>query len=145
MAAKLKADVLQALQDWKAGKPVKTLELGHVHRMEDVPGFSPRINAEQHLHQDQERILSYCFHLIDLFSINGIPEAHEAFLEACDAYEQTFDWPEVAIADWHALDHERNAAESLAWKALRFGWVRAIEGHKDSMYIEVTNPAAVAA
>jgi len=35
---------------------------------------------------------------------------------------------------------ELDAAESLAWKALHVGWRRAIDGHRDSMYIEVSRP-----
>jgi hypothetical protein len=137
MASRIKPDVLQALQDWKAGKPVKSLELGHVHRMKDVPGFSPTIDASEHLHRDQDRAHAYLFHLIELFSLNGVTEDHDAFLAACDEYEQTFDWGELPVKEADVFNEERNGAESLAWKALRFGWARAIEGHKDSLYIEV--------
>ena len=35
---------------------------------------------------------------------------------------------------------ELDGAESLAWKVLLFGWTRAIDGHKDAQYIEVTRP-----
>ena len=145
MATKLKPDVLAALKDWKAGKPVKSVELGHVHRMKEQPPFSPTIDASKHLHQNQERAHAYAFHLIELFQLNGIPENHEAFLEACDDYEKTFDWgEEVPAGEHHGLDHERNAAESLAWKVLLFGWARAIDGHKETAYIQVTNPAVEA-
>src|SRR6266851_2970318 len=134
MTARIKPDVLQALQDWKAGKPVDTLEIGHVHRMKEVPGFSPTIDTSQHLHQDQDRAHAYVFHLIELFQLNGVPAEHEDFLKACDDYELTFDWgveiQVVAGGGWRKdveeLNSERDAAESLAWKALRFGWARAI-------------------
>jgi hypothetical protein len=140
MTVTLKPDVLAVLKDWEAGKPIKSVELGHIHRMKDVPGFSPTIDTSEHLFQDQQRAYDYAFHLIELFKINGVPGDHGDFLKACDEYEQTFDWGEVGPGGHHGLDHERNGAESLVWKALRFGWARAIEGHKESAYITVTKP-----
>src|SRR6266478_1223855 len=91
MTARIKPDVLQALQDWKAGKPVKTLELGHVHRMKEVPGFSPTIDASQHLHQDQERAHAYVFYLIERCKLPAQPASdHETFSVWCDGWEQDF-------------------------------------------------------
>jgi hypothetical protein len=145
MAAKIKADVVKALADWKAGKPVKSIELGHVHRMQDNGGRSPTIDFSVRLSNDQERAHAYCFHLLELFSINGVPATHEAFMEACNEYEATYDWGEVPVPDYAAFDSERDAAESLAWKALHVGWARAIAGHDPSRYIEVTNPKVVQA
>jgi hypothetical protein len=138
MAIKIKADTLQALDDWKAGKPVRSLELGHVHRMQEHPGFGPRIDMSQRIDRDQERAHAYCFHLIELFSLNGVPETHEAFLEACDAYEETFEWGELPIDQKNVFNAEREAAESLAWKALLLGWRKAVAGHDAGQYIEVS-------
>lgn len=147
MAQRIKPDVLQALQDWKAGKPVKSLELGHVQRMTHSreAHAAPTIDFSVRLHNDQERAHGYCFHLIELFSINGVPDSHDAFMAACDDYEQIFDWGELPVSQKDVFDSERNAAESLAWKALHIGWARAIAGHDPSDYTEVTNPAAVSA
>jgi hypothetical protein len=136
MATQLKPDVLEALRAWNAGKPVKSIELGHVHRMKDVPGFSATIDASKHLHQDQERAHAYCFYLIELFKTNGVPAEHEDFLKACDEYETLF--REEEDGNEQLTPEEIAGAESLAWKALRFGWARSIEGHKDSMYITVS-------
>jgi hypothetical protein len=152
MASKIKTDVLQALQDWKAGKPVKSLELGHVHRMKDVPGFSPTIDTSEHLHRDQERAHAYVFHIIDAIAnlkatiaehdasdpqhvTYRRPETWEEFESLCDGLEEQF---RLEVEGLTA--EELDGAEGLAWKALRFGWARAIEGHKDSLYIEVQNP-----
>jgi hypothetical protein len=141
MATQIKRDVQQALADWKAGKPVKSIELGQVHRMKEQPGgHSPVIDLSVRLQNDQERAHAYCFHLIELFQLNGIPQDHKVFLEACDEYEQIFDWGELPVSEKDVFDSERNAAEGLAWKALLIGWNRAIAGHDPSMYIEVTNP-----
>src|ERR1700674_1381908 len=126
MPAKLKPDVLQALKDWKAGKPVKSVELGHVHRMKDQPPFSPTIDASKHLHQDQDRAHAYAFHLIELFQLNGIPAEHESFLKACDEYEVLFRAEEEGGHE-EMTPEEMDGAESLVWKALLFGWARAVD------------------
>lgn len=134
MAAQIKPDVLQALADWNAGKPVKSLELGHCHRMKENPGASPSIDMSQHIHRDQERAHGFCFALIEHFDI--APSSHDEFLAV--AAEIAGQWNDL-------IPEERDAAESLAWKALLVGWNRAIAGHDPEMYIEVTNPAAVSA
>jgi hypothetical protein len=142
MATKIKADTLQALADWNAGKPVKSLELGHCHRMKESAESTaaPQIDMSKHIHRDQERAYAYLFHLIESFKLNGIPATHEAFMEACDAYELAFE----KMVEGELIPEERDGAESLAWKALLVGWQRAIAGHDPSMYIEVTNPAVQA-
>jgi hypothetical protein len=136
MAVKLRGDVSKALADWKAGKAVRGLELGHVHRMKENPGMSPMIDSSERFNPDQERAYAYCFHLIEHFQRNGVPATHEAFMLACDEYEKTFREGENNQLTAEELD----GAESLAWKVLLVGWTRAIEGHKDSLYIEVTRP-----
>jgi hypothetical protein len=143
MASRIKFDVLQALRDWKAGKPVKTVELGHVHRMKDVPGFSPTIDTAEHIHRDQDRAHAYCFHVIEYWISAPeltLPE-HEEFLTVCDVVLE----PRFRKENEGLTVEELEGAEGLAWKALRFGWARAIEGHKESFYIEVQNPTAVRA
>lgn len=135
MAQRIKSDTLQALAAWKAGKPVRSLHLGHVHRMQDRGQHSPVIDFSVRLSNDQERAHAYCFHLIDLFKINGIPVSHELFLEACDEYEKPF-----READDSLTAEELDAAESLAWKALLVGWRHAIDGHSEARYIEVSRP-----
>jgi hypothetical protein len=137
MAGRIKADVVQALKAWRSGKPVRSIELGHIHRMKENPGMSPSIDMSEHVHNDQERTYAYCFHLIELFSLNGVPDTHELFLSACDEYEQLFREGNEGLTT-----EELDAAESLAWKALVVGWAGATEGHKDSLYIEVKRPEA---
>ena len=136
MAGKLKPDVLAALADWKAGKAVKCVELGHAHRMIERPPFGFTIDENNHLQNDQERALGYCFQIVEFFNEHGLPEgeeAHARFLAICDSL--------------HGMDadltrEEKDGAQSLAWKALRVGWGRALAGHSDAHYVEVTNPAA---
>jgi hypothetical protein len=139
MGQKIKADVLQALDDWNAGKPVQSIELGHVHRMKEHPGGAPFIDFSKRLPTEQERAHAYCFHLIGLFKLNGVPESHELFLDACDEYEELFREDDATLTA-----EELDGAESLAWKALLVGWKRAIDGHADGRYIEVTKPEVAA-
>ena len=131
----LRKDVLKALSDWKAGKPVRALELGHVHRMKENPGSSPLIDMSQHLHQDQDRAYAYCFHIIEHFA-EARTATFEEFSVVCDGLERDFREENKGLTE-----EELHGAESLAWKALLFGWARAIDGHKDANYIEVTRPA----
>jgi hypothetical protein len=131
---KLRADVLKVLADWKAGKPVRSLELGHVHRMKENPGSSPMIDISEHHHQDQERAHAYCFHIIEHFK-DGRPGSYEEFSVVCDGLERDFKKETEGLTA-----EELDGAESLAWKALLFGWSRAIDGHKDANYIEVARP-----
>jgi hypothetical protein len=128
MPAKIKADVLEALDDWKAGKPVKSIELGHVHRMKET-SHGPRVDLSVRLSNDQERAHAFCFAVIEHFDA-GAPE-HAEFLEFC----------RDLAGQWNDLTpEEAEAAEGLAWKALLVGWRRAIDGHGDAHYIEVSRP-----
>ena len=127
MPAKIKPDVLKALEDWKAGKPVQSLELGHIHRMKDNGAHSPTIDMSVRLVNDQERAHAYCFAILE-HSIAFPQASHDAFLAHVANFVPQF--PELT-------EEERVAAESLAWKALHVGWQRAIAGHDPSMYIEV--------
>jgi hypothetical protein len=140
MAQRIKPDVLKALEDWKAGKPVQSLELGHVHRMKDNGSHSPTIDMSVRLVNDQERIHDYLFTLLRFWEMHGeLPTSHEEFMARCDETEKLYrnlhtDWEKELTAE------EMDAAESLAWKALQVGWTRAIAGHDASQYIEITRP-----
>jgi hypothetical protein len=135
MATKIKSDTLQALADWNAGKPVKSLELGHAHRMKasSEPTAAPQIDMSKHIHRDQERAHAFCFALIEHF--DAPPDDYAEFLAV--SREIAGQWNDL-------IDEERVGAESLAWKALRVGWGKAIAGHEPHDYIEVTNPAVQA-
>ena len=118
MIYRSKYNTRQAIDAWKQGKSIRSLVLGN--------------------HQaDQDRAYAYAFHLLELFSINGIPADHDAFLAACDEYEQTFSWGELPVKEAHAFNVERDAAESLVWKALLVGLKKAIDGHGEAQYTEV--------
>lgn len=156
MTAKIKADVLQALDDWKAGKPVKSIELGHVHRMThseehmaSYPNTRNPINLSKRLSNDQNRAHAYCFGIlswwcVDPFITHAIgkppagPDTFEDFKGVCAETMKQGGFSDLT-------ETEKEAAESLAWKALNIGWARAIAGHAPEMYIEVRNPSAVSA
>jgi hypothetical protein len=153
MSGKIKADVLQALDDWKAGKPVKCLELGHTHRMthseehmKSYPNTQNTIDFSKRVSNDQERAYAYCFallgHLVDgsIFAESFLRDAevdHSGFLEMAKELRKD-NFPDVT-------PEEATAAEGLAWKAFHVGWARAIANHAPHRYIEVSKPAAVSA
>lgn len=144
MAQKIKADVLQALDDWNAGKPVRSIELGHVHQMKEHPSGAPFIDFSKRLSSDQERAHAYVFSIIAWYASDGVafPLDHESFHKTCDVLEKEFreTGGQLAGEGYNLTAEELDGAESLAWKALLVGWKRAIEGHADGRYIEVTNP-----
>jgi hypothetical protein len=145
MSSRIKSDVVKALDDWNAGKPVRSIELGHTHRMthseeymQSNPNARNSVDLSKRLSNDQERAHAYVFHLIELFKLNGVPQDHETFLGACDDFDLTF--PDAE----HLTEEEKIAGRSLAWKALLVGWARAIDGHREARYIEVSRPQVAA-
>ena len=138
MAARIKSDTLQALQAWRDGKPVRSIELGHAHRQVESPGGSPLIDLTQHIQRDQERAHAYVFYILgDLADDSArVPFTYDEFSALCQTYVRGF----REVHEPELTDEERIGAESLAWKALLVGWGRAIAGHKEEQYIEVTNP-----
>jgi hypothetical protein len=145
LGQKVKNDVLAALTDWKAGKPVRALELGHTQRMVERPGQSPVI-GEEFFPQDQERAYAYCFAIIDQAAnaTDATMVATATGVAEFFAIYERFSWMcgEISKHFSGLTPEERDGAESLAWKALRFGWARAIAGHSPESYIEVSLPAS---
>ena len=136
MAGRIKADVLHALDDWKAGKPVRSIELGHIHRMVEHPGVSPAVDMSKHIPRDQERAHAYVFFILErLELLIQPPEDHATFSVWCDGWEKDFKRENPGLTE-----EERDGAEGLAWKALIVGWKRAIDGHPEANYIEVSQP-----
>jgi hypothetical protein len=134
MKLAIKADTLQAFDAWKAGKPVRSLQLGHVNRMVDHPGLSPKIDESFRLRNDQARAHAYCFVILGLYVTDQITsDSHDVFLAMAN---------EVAIKfeENGLTPEERDGAQSLAWKALLVGWTKAIDGHSAGDYIEVQQP-----
>lgn len=132
----VRKDVLKAIDDWNGGKTVRGVELGHVHRMKENPGMSPLIDMSEHVHTDQDRAYGYCFHILEFYKDLGTaPKTWDEFELECNSLEVIFRDQNAGLTE-----EEMHGAESLAWKALLFGWARAIDGHKDAQYIEVTKP-----
>lgn len=140
--SKLRKDTLKALADWKAGKAVRSVELGHVHRMKENPGSSPLIDDSQHFHSDQERAHHYCFHILEFYrEAEEVLPTFEQFQKDCDVLEELFRKENEGLTP-----EEVQGAESLAWKALLVGWTRAIasDSKTEHHYIEVTRPEELA-
>jgi hypothetical protein len=142
MAQKFKADVVKAVDDWNAGKPVRSIDLGHVHRMTEHPGGAPTVDLSKRLSNDQERAHAYCFYILAWYAadVNELPKSHADFIATCDVLEKEF----RETGDNGLTAEELDAAESLAWKAMLIGWRRAVDGHSDARYIEVTKPGVAA-
>lgn len=118
----IEEELRQMIAEWTAGKEVRTIELGH----------SVRLNQEgtEEPHKfRQRRALDYCFRLIAAALEHERPISFETFALLS----------ELAPADLST--EERQAAESLAWKALARGWRNAITGHADDHYLSLKREA----
>ena len=140
MTQRIKSDVVKALDDWNAGKPVRSIELGHTHRMTHSEEYLQSnanarnsVDLSKRLYNDQERAHAYCFALIEHFDA-GAPD-HAEFQEF--ARDLAGQWTDLT-------SEEAIGAASLAWKALLVGWARAIDGHREARYIEVSRPQVAA-
>jgi hypothetical protein len=136
-------DLLQTLKLWRAGKEIRTLELGHTQRIEKRADETERIDVG-HVHRnDQVRIHQWAFHIVEHCVKNSLPEAFEEFEVLCDFLEKN-DMPglvEKKELSGALSKEEIDGAESLAWKAMLLGWDRAISGHdKDAKYTNLKNP-----
>lgn len=137
----IRDDLRAALADWKGGKPVHLVELGHNQKIMTRPDGSERINIDAIHTNDQRVIYDYVFHLLEFFAEHGPPESFDVFKTICDEGEQMF----KNNGDRELSDEERDGAESLVWKALQVGWRKAIAGHPPEQYFDAKNSAAEAA
>ncbi len=121
-------ELASVLRDWQERNPVRTIVLGHrvrVKVLKNERGQELGTVEEPHVFR-QKKVLDYVFRLIAV-SLDHLPMSFEMFSLLNDLA------PEGLSAE------ERQAAESLAWKAVTVGWKRAIAGHEE--YIELRREA----
>lgn len=123
----IRDDLKTLLADWHAGRPVRTLILGHSMRLMPAKGNEPAY--EEPIIFRQKRALAYAFALIDAALEDDVG------LLLTRKFEHY-----CAGAPADLSREEKEAAESLAWKALLRGWSLAIAGHDNHRYITITNP-----
>lgn len=113
------------LQQWHEGTAIRTIELGHQVKLE-----TQRNGESEHVRNPfrQRQAHDYCFALI-----------REALERAPIAWPEFQALTEIAPKDLTL--EERQAAESLAWKALARGWRNAVTGFADSRYITIARKA----
>jgi hypothetical protein len=105
----IQSELRQVLADWTHGQPIRSIELGHPVRV------NPKTGAEERHTFRQTQVHDYCFTL----------------LSECVDYGQPMPWELFSMLDIAPPDlslEERQAAESLAWKAQLRGWNNAISG-----------------
>jgi hypothetical protein len=127
----LRTDIVQALTDWKAGKAIRALELGHSNRMkEDAFTGAQVIDNSRFFNRDQSRAYAYFFKLMEYFSQAevSLTPTHDQFSAVCDDLEKTQEG---------LTPEEIDGAKTLAWKVLLVGWRRAMDGFPESSYMEV--------
>lgn len=126
------------LADWKAGKPVRSIALGHSTRVAPAEGNEPA--REVAMVFRQKRAFGYVCALLDA----GLTFMKtERKMERPDFENLIRGWSRGEYQGFSDLSiSEREAAESLAWKALLRGWSFALAGFDGQRYISVTNDKA---
>jgi hypothetical protein len=113
-------DELEAvLDDWRNGRRIRTIALGHPVRLN-------RQGQEERHKFRQLATYEYCFQLIEL----GLAAPLESHAEFCAMAAGNTIASELTT-------EEREAAESLAWKALVRGWTRATSGFEEEREITI--------
>jgi hypothetical protein len=121
------------LADWNAGKPIRTIVLGHRVRVDGTNDYGLPREVRNEIRQ--RLALSYVFELIAAGLKLGMPFTWGRFFELCLDQRTT-------LAIDRFTKQEIEAAESLAWKALLRGWNRAITGFPDVQYVSISKSAA---
>jgi hypothetical protein len=124
----IKHELAEVIQAWADGRRIHAIPLGHpVHVVTDKNGT----REERHVFR-QKRAYDYCFTLI------------AAGLEQSPKFE-ALTWELFLLLTSSApkdlSTEERQAAESLAWKALNRGWGRALSGFPESHEIMLAREA----
>jgi hypothetical protein len=102
-------ELKQVVADWKNGKPVRVLALGH------SPTFRQPLAYE------------CAFRVIDIF-LEREATMPKSFAVLAGVVVEVG-------AELHMSEEEQNGATSLAWAALRRGWASAIANHPDYKYL----------
>lgn len=114
-------ELRQVLADWTHGQPVRSIALGHPVRVNE------KTKTEERHTFRQTKVHDYCFRLLNECVIFGEPMPWELFSQL-----------DLAPSDLSL--EERQAAESLAWKAQLHGWNRALSGF-EGQHITLTREA----
>lgn len=118
--------VREVVSDWMAGKPVRTLALGHPVVL--VPGVkNERSHEEPHVFR-QGKTFAYAIGLLGRHLKDASWPVLRSRFETISTEARREDAGDLSKA-------ELEAAESLAWKILRVGWDAAISGFESSRYV----------
>jgi hypothetical protein len=133
--AKHYAGLDDVLRDWKAGRAIRSIELGHTQREIQVGiNDAKRIDDSHHHRNRHDLAHAWVFKILDRVLAEKKPDmVYSEFAEICRELRET----EMLEGDRRLTQDELNGAESLAWKAWLLGWDRAIRGHDESRYIQV--------
>jgi len=117
----IKDELAATLKDWRAGQRIAAIPLGHPVRLN-------RSGAEERHTVRQLQTYAYCFDLIEA-GIEDPPDSWGSFCALASG-----------ISPAELSNEEKQAAESLAWKALLRGWRRATAGFPEDREIAIRNP-----
>jgi hypothetical protein len=132
----IKSELVEVIRNWADGRRIHAIPLGHpVRVVTDPNGYNPR--EERHVFR-QKRAYDYCFTLIAAGLEHSEPPRPFAIPQK--QFATPVQSPKFEALTWELFmlltssappdlsTEERQAAESLAWKALNRGWNRALSG-----------------
>jgi|HubBroStandDraft_6_1064221.scaffolds.fasta_scaffold04109_5 hypothetical protein len=120
----IKDELATTVQEWRDGQRIRAIPLGHPVRYILENG---QRKEEPHTVR-QLQTYAYCFELIDA-GIAEPPENYGAFCAMASG-----------LSPAELSNEEKEAAESLAWKALTRGWRRALSGFAEDLEMGIRNP-----
>lgn len=115
-------ELREKLSEWKAGKIVRTLRLGHPVRVAQHGGEEPHTINQGSVYAHVFKLLGSALELGTVATFPEFAALAETILPA------------------NLTTQEREAAESFAWAVLRRGWRGALAGFQDHQYFDLENP-----
>jgi hypothetical protein len=119
------------LAAWKAGQPVRSIVLGHSVVLD--PAYDNEPAREFRRPFRQVNALAYALDLVERY-LQQKPDSR------CLIDRNDFEFLCQQIPLQELSRGEREAGESLAWKALLCGWERALAGFEGHHYLALVNP-----
>ena len=120
----IQAELKSVLSDWKAGRTVKSIVLGHpVRQVTDRDGA---LVEERHVFR-QKAAHECAFQIIEICLVEPTTENFELF----------HDIAKEKARELHLSAEEEGAAISFAWAVLLRGWKRALHGFDDVHSIDI--------
>jgi hypothetical protein len=124
----VKDELSGVLKDWREGKPIRSIAIGHPVRRTRDGQHERHVFRQKHAHEMAMKLIEI-----------GLEQPE--LLESFPDFHRVADARAGMIGNSRLSQEEVLAAESLAWVALHRGWTRAIAHHEEHDYITLKREA----